>query len=554
MNVQLLLLSSLEKVFPDQAPRAFDGRIEGFHNETVSFQAAWIALDQDFVRDYARIRIESPIAAFVRVRRVRYVPVLYPTLSDADDNYLRKTPGLYPDPLTEIENDRIRVWTNHWESAWIDIEPDEGVPAGAYPIDVILETQDGEELARQRAEFTKIALHLPEQKLMHTKWFHMDGLCRQYNVEMFSEAFWTIFENYVRVYAKRTMNVLLTPVHTPPLDTGIGLERLTCQLVDIEEEDGRYTFGFDKLERFVKIAKSAGIRYFEIAHLFTQWGAKCTPKIVARVNGEMKRIFGWDTEATGEKYLSFLDQYLPKLIEKLTDMGIIKDCLFHISDEPNKNNLDDYMKAKNAVDKYLEGHTVIDALSDIELYKSGAVKKPVPSNNHIRAFLDENIQGLWTYYCVGQYKDVSNTFIAMPAARTRIIGVQLYKYAIEGFLQWGFNFYNAQFSEYPVNPFLTTDGDGFSPAGDCYQVYPGANGQPIESLRMMLMDEAVNDIRALEMLQELKGRDFVMALVEKDIPPIEFDSYPKDADYLLNLRRCVNAEIVKASLEIGLKE
>ena len=124
----------------------------------------------------------------------------------------------------------------------------------------------------------------------------------------------------------------------------------------------------------------------------------------------------------------------------------------------------------------------------------------MPSSNHIRPFLDANIEGLWTYYCCGQFKDVSNAFIAMPSARTRIIGTQLYKYCIEGFLQWGFNFYNSQYSEYPINPFLTTDGDGFSPAGDCFIVYPGSDGEAWPSIRSKTFAQGVCDLRALETL------------------------------------------------------
>ena len=114
MNVKLLLVSSLEKVFPDEEPRAFDGRVEGLLNESVSFQAAWKTMDELPARDYVRLHIVSPIEKHLHVRRVRYVPVLFPTFPDADDNYLRKTPGLYPDALTEVEFDRFRSWSNHW--------------------------------------------------------------------------------------------------------------------------------------------------------------------------------------------------------------------------------------------------------------------------------------------------------------------------------------------------------------------------------------------------------------------------------------------------------
>ena len=123
----------------------------------------------------------------------------------------------------------------------------------------------------------------------------------------------------------------------------------------------------------------------------------------------------------------------------------------------------------------------------------------------------------------------------------------MYKYELAGFLQWGYNFYNAQFSEYTVNPFLTTDGDGFSPAGDCYIVYPGKNLMPIETIRLMSMDEAMNDLRALNLLEQLRGRDFTMKLVEADVAPIEFDRYPIAPSYLTSLRQRVNAEIEKAT-------
>jgi hypothetical protein len=113
-----------------------------------------------------------------------------------------------------------------------------------------------------------------------------------------------------------------------------------------------------------------------------------------------------------------------------------------------------------------------------------------------------------------------------PRARNRILGQQLYKYNIEGFLQWGYNFYNSQGSEYPVDPFLVTDGDGFVPAGDTFQVYPGADGRPLESLRMMVTAQAMDDLRAMKLLESLKGRAFALSL----LADITFDDYPRDAD------------------------
>ena len=58
--------------------------------------------------------------------------------------------------------------------------------------------------------------------------------------------------------------MMLTPLFTSPLDTAIGLERTTCQLIDVEVKDGEYVFGFEKLKRWIDLCKKCGIEYFEI--------------------------------------------------------------------------------------------------------------------------------------------------------------------------------------------------------------------------------------------------------------------------------------------------
>ena len=71
-------------------------------------------------------------------------------------------------------------------------------------------------------------------------------------------------------------------------------------------------------------------------------------------------------------------------------------------------------------------------------------------------FLDHGVEHLWTYYCCGQGEDVSNRFMAMPSARNRIRGAQLFKYHIEGFLQWGYNFWYSMLSKRPIDPYAET--------------------------------------------------------------------------------------------------
>ena len=143
MTVELKLVSSLEKVFLDTEPveRPEDGVLSAFRNEVVSFQAAYTT--KDTVRDYICAEIVTDIKDWVRVRSVKHVPVRFAAFPDSTDNYLRTTPGLYPDLLSDIRPHTLRTYYNQWDSLWIDVEPDANNPAGLHDVEVRLTTEDG---------------------------------------------------------------------------------------------------------------------------------------------------------------------------------------------------------------------------------------------------------------------------------------------------------------------------------------------------------------------------------------------------------------------------
>jgi len=99
-----------------------------------------------------------------------------------------------------------------------------------------------------------------------------------------------------------------------------------------------------------------------------------------------------------------------------------------------------------------------------------------------------------------------------------------------------------------LNPFENTDaGYGF-PSGDAFIVYPGENG-PIESIRMEVFYEALQDQRALQLLGDLIGKEAVIKFLETDLDqPLTFTNYPKDQNWLLKKRDDINYKIVEASL------
>ncbi len=547
MEYLFKLLPSTEKCFWDEKieNKPEMNSVSMLKNERLNFQFAYAVKDAEWHAKLLSLEIESDIKDFVSVSRIENLPVYLPALPDADPSGLLRTePGLYPDLLIPME-DQYKLWVSEKELRSLMVTVEGDVPAGEHYI--TLKAMDGETCLFSATEnVTVIDAYLPESSLIHTEWFHCDCLAQYYDVEIFSEKHWEIIENFMLEAAAHNINLILTPVFTPPLDTAVGGERPTVQLIDVTVTENGYEFGFERFDRWVALAHKCGMKYFEISHLFTQWGCKYAPKVIAKVNGEEKKIFGWDTDALSDEYRTFVRAFLTAFVAHAKELGIDENCYYHISDEPSLAHLESYKKAKDMIYDIVGEYPMIDALSNYEFYESGAVKLPIPSNNHIAPFIENNVTPLWTYYCCGQYHKVSNRFLSMPGARTRILGTQLFKYDVQGFLQWGFNFYNCMHSNYQINPYVDTCGEYFVPAGDTCIVYPGPKGKPYRSLHGVQFVDALTDLRAFKLLSSLIGKEKTMAIIEDGIDPITFDNYPMDQDYILKLREKINSAIAEA--------
>ena len=551
--MKLKSISGLEKCFLTESADEKKEYSQGscLQNELYHFEVCFQA-ENNAETGYANVTVESELAERVRLWRIEPVPVQFPARPGSDDLFLSKKPGLYPDLLQPLEeNGRVAISTN-LRSLMVEVDVKQGTKPGVYPITLCFEpayphNKETRETCRVTFSLEVINAVLPPQELKFTQWFHCDGLARYYQTEAFDDEHFAVIERFARTAVKYGVNTLLTPVFTPPLDTAVGGERDTMQLVGVTKQNGVYAFDFSLLDRWVAMCDRVGIRYFEISHFFTQWGAKAAPKIMATVDGVYQKLFGWETDATSDEYAGFLQAFIPAFLAHMKALGgADQRCFFHISDEPNQQQLEGYLKAKAIVAPLLKGYPVMDALSNYEFYSSGAVEKPVVSTLHIEEFLGNDVPDLWAYYCVTEDKEnLSNRFIAMPSFRNRILGTQLYKFGITGFLHWGYNFYFNQYSFAFVNPFLNTDGEYFSPGGDAFSVYPGQNGVPMESLRLLVFFDGLQDMRAYQLCEKLCGRERVLRLMEEEIAPVTFRDYPQNGEYLLKTREKINRAIAE---------
>jgi hypothetical protein len=543
------LSDSLEKVLPAKRPRpmeegavipVFPGTIPALQLVYVRYRAA----KPLFAAPPFTVSVTgAPVKAVLR--SVELVPVDFPSNEKTDGGYMTHEPAMLPDLLLPLREDKIYPQPDQYNAVWIDFPGIGAAQKGKYAVTVRADAgafpgPGPAYRAELRFTLDVLAESLPPQTLLHTQWFHADCLASYYHAAPLSEEHWEIIEAFMEPMASRYgINTLLTPVFTPPLDTAVGAERPTVQLVDIKAAGDTYVFGFSKLARWCRLARKHGITHLEIAHFFSQWGAETTPKIVAEENGAEKTIFGWDVPSDSPKYRKFLEQLLPALRGECAKHGYDKDhTIFHVSDEPHgEAQIANYRTAKKQIADLVEGSLIVDALSDFNFYKEGLVDHPAPANDAIAPFLEANIGGLWVYYCVGQSYRVPNRFIALPSPRSRAMGVLMYLYNIAGFLHWGYNFYYSALSKTLINPFLKTGGLKDWPAGDPFLVYPGDDRKPLSSIRGEVHRESLEDMRILALAEKKAGREKVLGIIHGDFPgEITFDNYPQEASYYIGLR------------------
>ncbi len=520
-----------------------------FKNEPFSFQAVYS--HDSFFRPVT-LDIDSPLPA--EAWRVDCLPVSYAANDYDEPGYAISEPGLIPDLLKprplkpeisrfdaafddaiylESNTENTLNATRDMQSVLVTLNPDgcELVP-GKYSVKISMRELTGLTVADTASlNIEIIDASLPEQDFYVTNWFYVDCLCDFYGIEPYSDRFYEIFGTFIRNMTHHRQNTLLLPAFTPALDTPIGGARKNIQLVNIEKSDGKWIFDFTKLARFMREAVGGGIKYFEHCHLFSQWGATKAPNIYD-ISGN--RLFGWGSDASGREYTEFIRAYLKAFIEFAHSEGYTDDRLiFHISDEPTDKMLEGYRKAYETVSDILRPFKCIDALSEIDFYRKGLVKVPVTNIENAETFSKE-CESFWVYYTCGTYvKMCTSRLLTVTAARTRVLGAQMYKYRADGFLHWGYNFYYDRMSAGIFDPKVNPCGYKQLP-GSAHLAYPEKGGA-VPSLREIHMREAFDDLRALKLYETQSSREEAVALMESMLGKVNVNLIPSgNALYEMN--------------------
>lgn len=133
----------------------------------------------------------------------------------------------------------------------------------------------------------------------------------------------------------------------------------------------------------------------------------------------------------------------------------------------------------------------------------------------------------------------------MPSERNRVLGLQMYKYKVKGFLHWGTIFIILSFQRnLSIRLRLQMQAENFRQ--DSFVVYPGEDRQPLDSTRLHVFYDAFQDMTALQLLESKIGYDKTLAIVEQGLDkPLTFSDYPHDPRWLESVRERVNKAIAE---------
>ncbi|MFW6270247.1 MAG: DUF4091 domain-containing protein [Bacillota bacterium] len=521
-KIDCWLENSLERVYKNDSAMSNNfQKVNLAQNDKGSFQVCLRKKVNNGDIEKVNLKVEASKEIEVKARKIGYVPVPHFNTQTEAKELAGNLPGYVPDPL--FENLEMTLVPGETCCYWISVITHEDTPAGTYPVNLILENEEGNTY-QLKAEVDVYPLKIKERTdFPVTHWFYADALCDWYEVKPFDDKFWKIVKPYIQDLKEHGVNVIHTPIFTPPTD---GIKRPN-QLLKIKKIDREtYSFDWSDVRKWVNMALDCGMEYFEWVHFFSQWGVENALRIYENYDGcyeDDRLLWPPETAADSETYRNFLSQFLPEFKQFLEEENILEKSFFHVSDEPHgEEHLNNYKKARAILKELAPWMKVMDALSETAFAE--ITDMPIASIKSSREFREKNIPH-WDYFCCGPRGPYLNRLLDTPLAKIRGTGWLLYQLNALGFLHWGYNYWYKSQTRKLIDPFKITDAKAWPgwAYGDPFVVYPGEKG-PIDSIRWEVFSESLKDYALLQTL-DLENDNNIISSFKS------YKNYPKDSNW-----------------------
>lgn len=540
MALHAWLSTALVQHFPNTpARRPAPLTLHGARNERLSFQ---LAVHAEGTHEKIAVEVTAPRGWTARVRRVGYVPLWHRNgiHNPEGDGHL---PGLHPEPL--FDEARCLVTRGETQAFYITLVPSADSAPGRHPVEVRVCPERGRPITRRATVLLHSLLLAPRRNFHVTNWFTADTLFDWYGCKGFDERFWTIVPAYFRNLAEHGQNMVSSPLLN-------WSTRRPTQLLRVQRAGERYDFDFSLVKRWVDLARAGGIECFEWMDLFTWWNAGFTARVYEGDPEERRQI--WRTppdpstahykkyaaqigtvdtpDATGPESRAFFAQLLPAVERFLDAENLLDKSWFHIGDEPETENLHNYRKTRAMLRELAPWLRVTEPFCHMEYTEPGLIDLPFPRTSMVPAIRARG-QATAGYYCGNPGPKSINRLMDTPLAQVRMNGWTFYRFGIDGFLHWAYNFwYRIEGGTFvPADPFANFDTFHWPhhAYGDCWSVYPGPDG-PLDTLRWEAFADSLQDYRLLQTLGIPQDDRRLRAIVS-------FSDFPIDDAWIWRTRR-----------------
>jgi len=368
-------------------------------------------------------------------------------------------------------------------------------------------------------ESTEIPVHIrvynvamPGEKewtLSIYNWFSLAQLELQYDAPMHSDKWFDMFVNMLRLMRRTHQSHLPIPMSC------IGVE---------EVEPGKYVFDFTMLDKYIEAGRAAGIPWVAISDLATKDYVD---------NGDYflyHQPEGRQIVATSKEGYRLIAQLLPAIGEHMREKGMYDHFLLGIGDEPLEHQANQYRILCGIARKFLPGVKLFNAISTPTL--RGALDYAIPLNKDFQEHMDvydayrANGDTVWQYTCCGPTGPWLNRLMDQELLRPRLLHWGNYRYALPGYLHWGFNYWTGKGEEaYEHANGIINRGTALLPPGDTHISYPGNENGPWLSIRAEMMRMGCEDY---ELLCRLARKDKARADAICLKAMRAFDDFEKD--------------------------
>lgn len=454
---------------------------------------------------------------------------MHPVDMHTDNDRLRKADAILASPVLEPDGSRAC-------SVWVEMQIPEDTVPGEYPCMISLY---GGELFLPETKLASLPVTVtvydcvmpsPAEHRFHLDlWQHLSNIARKHEVSLWSEAHFTVLENYVRSLGELGQKAVTLVVSEVPWagqdcreEYRMAANLFEYSIVPVTKTADGFVYDYRPMQRYIDLCAKYGIdREISLFGLANIWGGgdfgalapDYPDQIKIRYLDEADGCYRYMTTAAEiDDYIRSLAQYfiatgqigkVRLAADEPVDIAAYRKTLEHLHlaapafrCKAAINHASFISEFQNEVDDYVPAiGTMADEYDIMREYQNTLKGK----------------RFLWYVCCGPAYP---NTFLGSRLTESYFIGILTSYLKLDGFLRWAYTVWND-------DPRTDIRYGGWA-ACDTNFVYPAANGAPLLSLRYKALKRGIQFYELLERLRASGDTEglteaFDMVVREKDV-------------------------------------